>query len=500
MISLETLTQLDSELLVGLCALAIGSFAALLGVWMDRDKSRPLLWAFALTALIAAATAVGLIQTWVDHYDTEAMEEDVARMLSTLVSMADRTGDSDLKTLVEEQLGRSSGDVAERMQSRLLADGSSAEFSVADAQEPTPWDMLADLPSLLDALGFELWVALAAVIVAGLAAILGVWIERDADAPPATATFLSLIILLAVLVGLAQTVADVAEGEQLEDDVANMLVALDAIAQKGGNAELTQFIAGEMQAQARANPEVLAKVRKTVAAEGGDGDALLARHLPAAELSGLGLTAAAEVARAAAPAVVPEPCDCPEPEPCAAVVEPGMLTVGGAGAELVLASDERRLVIVDGGLPTASGDAIEVTHLGHAYALRKTEEADGPTALHLDAVAAHGSILFGKNETAIGDDQMPQIERLASALSALSGVVRLRVEGHSDKAGSAAHNFKLSEDRAAAVAQALKDRLADPRFEITARGLGSSRPVSGSAPDAPEQRRVEIEVDFDDSP
>jgi chromosome segregation ATPase len=46
-----------------------------------------------------------------------------------------------------------------------------------------------------------------------------------------------------------------------------------------------------MEAQTRANPDVIQKVAQRVSAEGGDPNAMLARHLPASELKGAGVKA-----------------------------------------------------------------------------------------------------------------------------------------------------------------------------------------------------------------
>ncbi|WP_238430159.1 OmpA family protein [Frankia nepalensis] len=75
----------------------------------------------------------------------------------------------------------------------------------------------------------------------------------------------------------------------------------------------------------------------------------------------------------------------------------------------------------------------------------------------------------------------------------------LQVRGHTDATGSASGNQALSERRAAAARQYLLDHAVDAT-EVTAVGLGSSRPIAEEAnpdgsPDPEGQsfnRRVEI--------
>ncbi len=71
--------------------------------------------------------------------------------------------------------------------------------------------------------------------------------------------------------------------------------------------------------------------------------------------------------------------------------------------------------------------------------------------------------------------------------------LRLAVQGHTDNAGTPAHNQTLSEDRARAVVGALtQGGIAADR--LAASGLGQTRPVADNATDAgrAQNRRVEL--------
>jgi DNA repair exonuclease SbcCD ATPase subunit len=134
-----------------------------------------------------------------------------------------------------------------------------------------------------------LLLALIGLGVAGMAAVLGIWMERDPNRPPRWAIGLTILIGAATVVSLFQSVADAAASAKTEEDLARMLQTLDKIAAESGAEipELSNYISKEMEAQTRANPDVIKKMTDRVSAEGGDPNAVLARHLPASEIKGL---------------------------------------------------------------------------------------------------------------------------------------------------------------------------------------------------------------------
>jgi DNA repair exonuclease SbcCD ATPase subunit len=134
-----------------------------------------------------------------------------------------------------------------------------------------------------------LLLALVGLGVAGLAAVLGIWMERDPNRPPRWAIALTILIGAATVVSLFQSVADAAAAAKNEEDLARMLQTLDRISTDSGgeNPELANFISKEMATQTRSNPDVIKKMSARVSAEGGDPNDILARHLPASEIKGL---------------------------------------------------------------------------------------------------------------------------------------------------------------------------------------------------------------------
>ena len=82
--------------------------------------------------------------------------------------------------------------------------------------------------------------------------------------------------------------------------------------------------------------------------------------------------------------------------------------------------------------------------------------------------------------------------RIAEAVShdSLAGR-RFRIEGHTDSSGSDAYNLALSRRRAASVYDFLVTR-GVPIERLSAEGYGEMRPLPGTAPSDPRNRRVEI--------
>jgi outer membrane protein OmpA-like peptidoglycan-associated protein len=78
----------------------------------------------------------------------------------------------------------------------------------------------------------------------------------------------------------------------------------------------------------------------------------------------------------------------------------------------------------------------------------------------------------------------------------LNPTATLRIEGHTDNKGSAASNQVLSENRAKAVATALKEMDMPHTVKIEAKGFGFSQPIASNTDEAgrAKNRRVDITV------
>ncbi len=144
------------------------------------------------------------------------------------------------------------------------------------------WEILVIL--LSDGLDPGLIVAMTGVLVAGLAAVLGIWMERDQAKPPRYAYALSALILLATVVSVMQSYLDSKAGEKMEEDMARMLQRMDEIAANSDDPALQELIGAELAAQSRSNPDVVKKLAQRVSDEGGDPTEMLGRHMDASEV------------------------------------------------------------------------------------------------------------------------------------------------------------------------------------------------------------------------
>ena len=128
------------------------------------------------------------------------------------------------------------------------------------------------------------------IIVAGLAGILGVWLERDRTAPPGWAYVFTGLILLATGLKLAHSIAQKAESAQSAEALARVLERLVVLSERGTNPALERFVGAELDANARSNPEVMERLKVRVEARGGDPTALR-RKISAARRAAAGLPA-----------------------------------------------------------------------------------------------------------------------------------------------------------------------------------------------------------------
>ena len=111
-------------------------------------------------------------------------------------------------------------------------------------------------------------------------------------------------------------------------------------------------------------------------------------------------------------------------------------------------------------------------------------------------ITLDSGVLFDPNSAVIRPDAAATLDSLAQALIA-GGVPNAAIEGHTDSVQSEEHNQVLSEQRAAAVVEALKQR--GVPTGLTSVGYGESRPVApeqvngvGSPAGRQANRRVEI--------
>jgi OOP family OmpA-OmpF porin len=98
--------------------------------------------------------------------------------------------------------------------------------------------------------------------------------------------------------------------------------------------------------------------------------------------------------------------------------------------------------------------------------------------------------IFGFNKAVLSQSARRRLdEQVVGRLAACSRIDRLTVFGHADRLGTPRYNQKLSERRAGAVAEYLKNK--GNFAEIETRGLGETQPAASCAGSLPRRALVE---------
>ena len=112
-----------------------------------------------------------------------------------------------------------------------------------------------------------------------------------------------------------------------------------------------------------------------------------------------------------------------------------------------------------------------------------------------DLVVRLPGLQFAASKAEITDQQVPLLEKVKTILEMFPGN-KLVVEGHTDDRGEAAANMQLSEKRAYAVQQYLRQALSMSAEQIHATGFGADKPVaSNQSPEGrAKNRRIDIVI------
>ena len=110
-----------------------------------------------------------------------------------------------------------------------------------------------------------------------------------------------------------------------------------------------------------------------------------------------------------------------------------------------------------------------------------------------DIVLRLKGLSFAVNKSQITDEQVPLLKKVESIIEMFPDT-KIAVEGHTDASGDAATNRQLSEKRAYAVMQYLRQSMLISADRINAIGYGAERPVaSNQTPEGRAQnRRIDI--------
>jgi outer membrane protein OmpA-like peptidoglycan-associated protein len=143
---------------------------------------------------------------------------------------------------------------------------------------------------------------------------------------------------------------------------------------------------------------------------------------------------------------------------------------------------------------TAVGRMMDNQERDMRQALGASEAAAVQREGNLLTVALKGDVSFAHNSATINPGLYAELDRITQVLRQYPQTV-IRVEGHTDSAGTEAYNMDLSHRRAQAVKNALVQRGVDlSRVQVLA--FGESLPVASNDTEAGRQknRRVEIKV------
>lgn len=98
----------------------------------------------------------------------------------------------------------------------------------------------------MDAAWESAWSSVAALSIGGISAILGLWVGRDTRRPASFAAAMSLLVAIAVGVGIAQSVLDADEAIKKEADLDRMVESVTEIAMATGDENLAKLIEDQL--------------------------------------------------------------------------------------------------------------------------------------------------------------------------------------------------------------------------------------------------------------
>jgi OmpA-OmpF porin, OOP family len=183
------------------------------------------------------------------------------------------------------------------------------------------------------------------------------------------------------------------------------------------------------------------------------------------------------------------------------VGHPASFRILGDGPALKLYADEKRLAnIPNGGFQRGRTLALYLQGRDdekNAVYVTRIRVAESNKDIY-DELSASGrwttqGILFETGKSDLKPESTPTLKAIAAALKGHPDL-KVEIQGHTDNVGSAASNLTLSQARAEAVKAALESDYAVSGDQLTAKGLGDTKPVAKNT--TPEgranNRRVEI--------
>jgi outer membrane protein OmpA-like peptidoglycan-associated protein len=108
-----------------------------------------------------------------------------------------------------------------------------------------------------------------------------------------------------------------------------------------------------------------------------------------------------------------------------------------------------------------------------------------------DRIEVNQIIQFEPSSWKVTEDSQPILDDIAKAMVTHPEVKKVRIEGHTDNAGDAAHNLSLSRKRANNIMRYLVEHDVDAN-RLVAEGYGDSKPIAdnGTEEGRAQNRRV----------
>jgi len=160
-------------------------------------------------------------------------------------------------------------------------------------------------------------------------------------------------------------------------------------------------------------------------------------------------------------------------------------------------TDSRQRALIGAGIGALAGGGIGQYMDRQEAELRRELEGTGVSVTREGqnvVLNMPGDITFPTGESRISPDFFATLNSVATVVNKYNKTL-VDVTGHTDNVGGRSYNYRLSQTRAANVANYLKDRRVDSRrFKIT--GLGPDQPIAsnGSASGRQQNRRVTIQL------
>jgi outer membrane protein OmpA-like peptidoglycan-associated protein len=110
-------------------------------------------------------------------------------------------------------------------------------------------------------------------------------------------------------------------------------------------------------------------------------------------------------------------------------------------------------------------------------------------------IVINEKIQFEYDKATIMPVSFSLLNEVASVIKKNSHIKKIQIEGHASSEGEAAHNLRLSEDRARSVMRYLVDQ-GIPKDHLVAKGFGVERPIAdnGTPEGREKNRRVEFNI------